>query len=306
MIGGDVLGGRRVWRAVLLIRFPVAVQPARCGIVVGCEAQRLPQRVCEFPARPVPLLRGLGHRLGQGFVRSCGQARPPRAQRRRRVGHVRVHHRDFLIALERHRPGQQLVRHARQRVLVGPSVHRAPPDLLRRHIRRGANPAPGGGQPRWRHGPLADPEVRQVHVLRPARPRVHQDVGRLDIPVHQAGGVRGVQRKGHRGDESHGPSRRQRTLPRQHLPQVTTMDEPHRDEQRPAGLAGLVHRDDVRVIHRRCGPRLGDEPAPERLVLGQPGREDLQRYRPVQPLIAGPEHDRHAAPADLRLQPVTG
>jgi hypothetical protein len=44
---------------------------------------------------------------------------------------------------------------------------------------------------------------------------------------------------------------------------------PHGDEQHTRGLAGLEHRDDVRVIHRGGGPRLHDEPLPERLVGGQ-------------------------------------
>ena len=90
----------------------------------------------------------------------------------------------------------------------------------------------------------------------------------------------------------------------QYPPQVTARHEPHRDEQRAVGLAGLVDRDDVRVIDRGRRPGLGDEPAPERRVRRQRRREDLQRHQPAQPLVAGPEHHRHPARADLGLQPV--
>ena len=62
-----------------------------------------------------------------------------------------------------------------------------------------------------------------------------QDAGRLDVPVHQPGPVRRIQRRGHRGDEPRHPVRRQRALPVQHLAQVSAPDEPHRDEQHPAG-----------------------------------------------------------------------
>jgi hypothetical protein len=93
-------------------------------------------------------------------------------------------------------------------------------------------------------------------------------------------------------------------LPVQHPPQVPALHEPHRDEQRAFGLAGLVDRDDVRVIDRRRRPGLGDEPAPERRVCGQCRGEDLQGHQPAQPLVAGTEHQPHPAHPDLGLQPV--
>ena len=87
-------------------------------------------------------------------------------------------------------------------------------------------------------------------------------------------------------------------------PQVPGLHEPHRDEQCAFGLTGLMHRDDVRVIDRGRRPRLGDEPPPEPRVRRQPRRQDFQCHEPAQPLVAGPEHHRHTARADLRLQPV--
>jgi hypothetical protein len=95
-------------------------------------------------------------------------------------------------------------------------------------------------------------------MVRLVLPRMHQDVRRLDIAVHQPGAMRGIQRRGHRRDEPRGPARRQRPLPLQHPPQIPTDDEPHRDKQHSGGLVGLIYRDDVRVIHCRGGSRFGD------------------------------------------------
>ena len=74
----------------------------------------------------------------------------------------------------------------------------------------------------------------------------------------------------------------------------------------PAGLAGLVHRDDVRILDRRGRLRLPDKPAPEILIGRQRRAEDLQRDQAVQPLITRPEHHRHPARTHLLLQQVPG
>jgi hypothetical protein len=66
--------------------------------------------------------------------------------------------------------------------------------------------------------------------------------GRVDIAVHQSGGVRDIQRRGHWGDEPGHASRRQRPLPLQHLLQVTAAYEPHRDEQHAAGPSEAAAR----------------------------------------------------------------
>ncbi len=272
--------------------------------MVGDQAERLPQRLGELAAGPVALLGGLRQPSRQYLVRRTGQALYPQAQRRRRLGHVRQQHRHSLVPFERRRAGQQLVRQAGQRVLIGPPVHRLAPDLLRRRVVRGTQELPRPGQAGRGHRPLAHPEVRKIHVIGLVLPRVHQDVRGLDIPVYQPRAVRGIQRRSHRRDELRGPARRQHALPGQHPSQVTARHEPHRDVQHPARLAGVVHRDDVRVIHRRRRPRLGDEPPPELLVHRHRRREDLQRHQAAQPLIAGPEDHREPACPDLRLQPV--
>ena len=120
--------------------------------------------------------------------------------------------------------------------------------------------------------------------------------------MHQPGIVRGIQRRSHRGDEGHRTPRPQGTLPAHHHPQVIPGHETHRDEQHAGRLAGLVHGDDVRMVHRRDRPRLAHEPLADHFVPGQ----QLQRHHPAQPLVTRAEHRRHPAHADQLLQQVPG
>ena len=74
----------------------------------------------------------------------------------------------------------------------------------------------------------------------------------------------------------------------------------------PGDLAGVVDRDDVRVVDRRGQPRLAQEPLAEAHVLGQLRREDLQRDVAVEREVVGAVDDAHPAAAEQRLQPVAG
>ncbi len=213
--------------------------------------------------------------------------------------------REALTAMERGLAGQQLEHRARQRVLVGPAVDRQALDLLGCGVVGGAEELPGRGEPQRHLRALAQPEVRQVDVLRPSRPLVQQDVRGLDVPVHQADSVRGVQRGRHRGDDRRDPVRWQRPLTAQQRPDVPAPHQAHGDEQHLADLAGVVHRDDVRVLDGRRRPRLPDEALPEHVVRAHRRRHDLQRHQPVQPLIARAEDHGHPARADLLLEPVS-
>ena len=111
----------------------------------GLGPERVLQRVGELAAGSVPLLRDLGQRPGQYPIRGRGQARPSQGERRRRLGHVREQHRHALVALERRHPGEQLVRHARRRILIGAPVHRRP--LRSRPTLWPAGPLGGAGGP---------------------------------------------------------------------------------------------------------------------------------------------------------------
>ena len=84
------------------------------------------------------------------------------------------------------------------------------------------------------------------------------------------------------------------------------VDVAHRDVQLARDLAGVVDRDDVRVVDRGGQPGLAQEALAEALVLRELGREDLQRDRPFEREVVGAVDDPHPAPADQRLDPVAG
>jgi hypothetical protein len=95
---------------------------------------------------------------------------------------------------------------------------------------------------------LGEPEVRQVRVLRAAGAAVHQDVGRLDVAVHEAGGVGGVQGRGNGGEKGNDPLAGQLPFPLYDRAQVTARRDPHRQVEHAVSLAGGVDGNDVRVV----------------------------------------------------------
>ncbi len=120
-----------------------------------------------------------------------------------------------------------------------------------------------------------------------------EDVGGLDVPVHQAVLVRGVQRPRDLGQDpqravlvdradAHGP------------PQVDPLDQQHVEVELAVDLAEVVHRDDVRVAQPGHDPRLPLEPGPV-LPVGHRTRQPLQRDDPVAGAVVGAVHDAHAA-----------
>jgi hypothetical protein len=79
-----------------------------------------------------------------------------------------------------------------------------------------------------------------------------------------------------------------------------------RDEEEVLGRAGLVDRDDVRMVDRRGQLGLAQKAVTERFVLGEAGSQHLERNFALEPEILGQVHDAHAAPAQQRLDPITG
>ena len=80
----------------------------------------------------------------------------------------------------------------------------------------------------------------------------------------------------------------------------------HRDEHAAVGLADVEHGGHVRVIERRGGARLVDEPLARRRVAGQLGRQELERDDPVEPRVAGAVDEPHTAAADAVEDLVVG
>ena len=72
------------------------------------------------------------------------------------------------------------------------------------------------------------------------------------------------------------------------------------------GLAGVVDRDDRRVVQRRGGLRLAAEPGLERGVAGEVGAQHLDRDVPAEPEVAAAVHLGHAAVAERLADLVPG
>ena len=126
---------------------------------------------------------------------------------RRRGLELGPHERHAVVPLERRLPGQHLHDSAGQRVLVGPAVDRLALDLLGRDVVERAEELAGGGERRRGERVLAEPEVGQVDVIGAPLGGVEQYVAWLDVAVHEAVGVRGVQRRGSLGGDRGGPGR---------------------------------------------------------------------------------------------------
>jgi hypothetical protein len=99
--------------------------------------------------------------------------------------------------------------------------------------------------------------------------RVHlrqQDVARLHVAVHQATGMRGVQRSGDLGHDGDGALHIEPAGLFQDGAQIRSRHVAHGDEEHPAFFAGLIDRNDVRVVDRSCQMGLTDESVTEPLI----------------------------------------
>ena len=150
---------------------------------------------------------------------------------------------------------------------------------------------------------LRETEVGEIRVLLAVLDRDH-DVSRLDVSMYEPAAVRGVERGSKLVEQVDCAVGIERPLLDQDLAQVGPGDEVHHKEQHSVLLAGIVDSDDVRMVQRRGDPHLPLEPLAEPLILGQPGRQHLQRVNPVQRDVRGAVHEPHAATPDELVDPV--
>jgi hypothetical protein len=217
-----------------------------------------------------------------------------------------VDHPDRRAAPERRRPGEQLEQHAGERVHVGPAVDGPVLEPLGGHVVERAERGPGqgqGGSARLPGGGAGDAEVDEVGEL-VLVVAAHEHVRRLDVAVHQARGVRGVQCGGDLREDPDRAARRHRAFRLDDRGQVDALHQPHVDEQPAVDLPEVVDRDDVRLRQLGGQCRL---PAEARLELGVARElcgQPLQRDRALAPPVPGPVHLAHAATAEEALKPV--
>jgi hypothetical protein len=155
-------------------------------------------------------------------------------------------HLELARVRERKVPGEAVVEHAAERVHVRAGVELLGQELLRRRIGERADEVPGAGQPGRRVPLHGQAEVGEISVG-PVALAGHDDVGGLDITVHQAGRVGGVEGARHLTDDRHGLGQARRRLLEDRL-ERDAVDVAHREEEPPGLLTGAVDRDDAGML----------------------------------------------------------
>ena len=141
-------------------------------------------------------------------------------------------------------PRHQLVEHGPEGVQVTAGVGIPSDGDLGRQVRRRAHDHPLGGQPGL-VGHLSQAEVAEQGVAGGVEP----DVGRLDVPVHDALRVGAGQALGHLAADPDGVDQFQATVRRrQAVLQRAAREELGDDEGSPVLLAGVEDGDHVRVV----------------------------------------------------------
>ena len=149
---------------------------------------------------------------------------------------------DCARGLMRRLAGQQLVENNSQSEKIGARIGILPLGLLRRHVFRSADQDAGLGQSR--HFQRArDAEVHHRDFAK----LIHHDVLGLQVPVHHAFRVRGLQGFGDLPDDRR--RRLRRILPAlgQRGPEVLSLDVLHGDELDPLGFPQVINADHIFV-----------------------------------------------------------
>ena len=194
--------------------------------------------------------------------------------------------------MERRRAREALVENAGERVDVGATVDRAALDLLRRGVLGRPDEAAGARRP-VRPELLRDAEVGEEDAIVVA----DEDVRGLHVAMDEPAYVGRVERRAHlRGDAERCPERKAPLGCQQRL-QVDPVHAGHGDVEEVALLAGVVDRDDARVVERGGELRLAQEPLAE-VGLAERGREQLEGGRPAEPDVLGAVDDARRALAE--------
>ena len=110
--------------------------------------------------------------------------------------------------------------------------------------------------------------------------------------------VGGIERVGDLNGDRHDAGNLQRSLLHE-VTQRLAFHELHGDERQSVlGLADVVDDADVRMIERRSGLGLGQEPLPAVRIVRQIRRQELDRRLPVEPCVFRQEHFPHPARAE--------
>jgi hypothetical protein len=216
---------------------------------------------------------------------------------------------ELVAAGERQRPGGQFMEHDTERPDVAPGIGRTAKQHLRRDVGERPDRLTGRSgdldRSRQRVGftriePARDAEIQHLGALL----IVDHDIGRFQIAVHDAALVRVSERAGDvRPVAQHGFDRQ--PVRGHELRQRPAVDVLHGDEGETVHFADFVHGANVRVTQVRGGARLVEQAdAIVRRRSLPPAAQQLERHRPMQPLVTRAVDDAHAAGAQARFDTV--
>ena len=300
---------------------PHRAEPLRAGRVVrgaGAAPGRRPgRRFCGTPAGPFEIVdqrprrrvppRGLlvqapvddaphGRRTGRRGLQEV---------RRGRFEHPRDH-RHRVRGAERMPAGGEFEQQHPEGEDVGADVDRPAPNLLRRHVARGAQHRARRRELRGRGGGaglrIVEAGESEVDEL-DAGVRGADHVVRLQVPMQDVPLVGGRESAGNldRGVEEGG--RRQRSAG-QLLPQRRARHVLAHDAQGVVELLERIDGGDAGMGQAGRGARLAAQAPPAALVPGERRGQRLDRHQPAEPRVLGEVHHPHAAPAELPGDPV--
>jgi hypothetical protein len=150
---------------------------------------------------------------------------------------------------------------------------------------------------------LTSYDARDSKVEQFAAIRRQEDVGGLEIAMHDAAAVKNVDRvEDFEADidrflERHWTAVKMRG-------ERLTVEQLHRDEELPVGLPNLVELADVRMIDARGEPRFTPEALARYLIVRSGGVKDLERDGSLEPFVDGGVHETHSALAERRRDAI--
>src|SRR5215216_252242 len=271
------------------------------GAAVARQARGGARRAPEVARRRVALGRVLGERAQHDRVELGGQLPARLGRPRRRIREVGPELGLVGLALERDAAGEHEVQDAAERVDVGAGVDALAADLLWRDVVERADPLLRARLAAARERLLREPEVAQVDV--PGR--IHHHVLRLDVAMHVAGPVDRVEGVAEPHRDARRPLRLQRALGAYDGAQVAARDVAHHEIRAPLRDPDAVDGDDVGMLYRAGGTRLGEEALADLRILDQLRRDHLQRDVAVEVELMRAIYDPHAASADDSVDPAT-